>query len=56
MDGRRTNALTGGPGGGKTTPMEELRRQGPRVERWILVSEAAPSLFRAGLEPRVKRF
>ena len=41
--------LTGGPGGGKTTLMRELRLADPRAERWILTPEAAPLLFQAGL-------
>ena len=41
--------LTGGPGGGKTTLMETLRAEG---DRWLLVPEAAPLLFRAGLDGR----
>jgi hypothetical protein len=48
--------LTGGPGGGKTTLMRELRAADPRAERWLLVPEAAPLLFQAGLDARDKRF
>jgi predicted ATPase len=43
-------ALTGGPCGGKTTLLCELRAADPRGERWILVPEAAPLLFQAGLD------
>lgn len=45
--------LTGGPGGGKTTLIEELRAED---DRWLLVPEAAPLLFRAGLDGRRKGF
>lgn len=48
--------LTGGPGGGKTTFMNELRAEDPRAERWLLVPEAAPLLFQAGLSARNKNF
>ena len=48
--------LTGGPGGGKTELMRELRADDPYAERWILVPEAAPLLFQAGLDGREKRF
>jgi predicted ATPase len=40
--------LTGGPGGGKTTLMDELRTENRYTQCWILVPEAAPLLFRAG--------
>jgi predicted ATPase len=49
-------ALTGGPGGGKTTLLHELRAADPRGERWILVPEAAPLLFQAGLDCRQPSF
>lgn len=49
-------ALTGGPGGGKTTFMRELRAEDPRAERWLFVPEAAPLLFQAGLSARHKSF
>lgn len=52
----RRIALTGGPGGGKATLMEELRARDPYRERWILGPEAAPLLFRAGLDGRHKTF
>ena len=48
--------LTGGPGGGKTTLMRELRAEDERSWRWLLVPEAAPLLFQAGLDGREKRF
>lgn len=48
--------LTGGPGGGKTTLMHELRAQDPLARRWLLAPEAAPLLFQAGLDGRKKRF
>lgn len=50
-DAMPRNVLTGGPGGGKTTLMEVLRAEG---DRWVLVPEAAPLLFRAGLDGRRK--
>ena len=48
--------LTGGPGGGKTTLMNELRHQDPNGERWLMVPEAAPLLFQTGLNGREKSF
>jgi hypothetical protein len=48
--------LTGGPGGGKTELMHELRADDPHAKRWILVPEAAPLLFQTGLDGRAKRF
>ncbi len=48
--------LTGGPCGGKTTLLRELRAADPRGERWLLVPEAAPLLFQAGLDGRRKSF
>jgi len=48
--------LTGGPGGGKTTFMHELRAEDPYARRWLLVPEAAPLLFQAGLSAREKGF
>ncbi len=40
--------LTGGPGGGKTSVLEELRRRDPHAERLLIVPEAASLLLRAG--------
>ncbi len=48
--------LTGGPGGGKSTVMRELRAEDPRAERWLMVPEAAPFLFQTVLDGRDKRF
>jgi Flp pilus assembly CpaF family ATPase len=48
--------LTGGPGGGKSTLMRELRAEDPYARRWLLVPEAAPLLFQAGLDAREKSF
>lgn len=48
--------LTGGPCGGKTTLLRELRAADPRRERWLLVPEAAPLLFQAGLDGRRQSF
>jgi len=48
--------LTGGPGGGKTNFMQELRAEDPRAEHWLLVPEAAPLLFQTGLSARNKDF
>ncbi len=44
--------LTGGPGFGKTTLMAQLRAEDPPAQRWVPVPEAAPLLFRAGLDGR----
>lgn len=48
--------LTGGPGGGKSALMAELRAADPFAQRWLLVPEAAPLLFQAGLDAREQRF
>lgn len=56
MNGCQRIVLTGGPGGGKTTFMNELRVADPYAERWLLVPEAAPLLFQAGLSAREKNF
>lgn len=48
--------LTGGPGGGKTTLMRELRAEDSHARRWLFVPEAAPLLFQAGLDGREQRF
>jgi len=48
--------LTGGPCGGKSTLMRELRAADPHAQRWIMVPEAAPLLFQAGLQGRDKSF
>jgi len=53
---RRCFVLTGGPGGGKSTLMAQLRADDPLAARWLLVPEAAPLLFRAGLNGREQRF
>lgn len=36
--------------------MRELRAEAPHSRRWLLIPEAAPLLFRAGLDGREKRF
>lgn len=48
--------LTGGPGGGKTTFLQELRIIDPLRERFILVPEAATLLIGAGHLPGTKEF
>ena len=48
--------LTGGPGGGKTTLMHELRIEDPNAQHWLIVPEAAPLLFQAGFDGGKKRF
>lgn len=48
--------LTGGPGGGKTTLMRELRAEDPQCQKWVLVPEAAPLMFQAGLSAREPAF
>jgi len=52
----RLVALTGGPGGGKSTLMRELREDDPRSDRWLLAPEAAPLLFQAGLRAQARSF
>lgn len=49
-------ALTGGPGGGKTTLLRELRAEDPGARRWITVPESAPLLFQAGFNAREQAF
>jgi hypothetical protein len=56
MTGCPRIVLTGGPCGGKTTLLRELRAADPRGERWLLVPEAAPLLFQAGLDGRRQSF
>ncbi|MGH9834956.1 MAG: ATP/GTP-binding protein [Blastocatellia bacterium] len=56
MTGCPRIVLTGGPCGGKTTLLRELRAADPRGERWLLVPEAAPLLFQAGLDGRRRSF
>jgi hypothetical protein len=48
--------LTGGPGGGKTTLMRELRAEDPDARRWLMAAEAAPLLFQAGLRADARGF
>jgi len=48
--------LAGGPCGGKTTLMGELCAEDSHAQRWIMVLEAAPLLFQAGLDGRRKGF
>lgn len=48
--------LTGGPGGGKSTLMRELHMEDRHARRWLLVPEAAPLLFQAGLDAHEKSF
>lgn len=48
--------LTGGPCGGKTTLADELRHTDPRAQRWLILPESAPLLFRAGCSAREKNF
>jgi hypothetical protein len=52
----RVVVLTGGPGGGKTTLIEELRRDDAERKRWRFVPEAAPMLFAAGMKPTERSF
>ena len=52
----RRIVLTGGPGGGKSTLMAELRAEDPQAERWLLVPEAARLLLSAGLVQGSKHF
>jgi len=56
MTGCPRIVLTGGPCGGKTTLLRELHAVDLRGERWILVPEAAPLLFQAGLDGRQPSF
>lgn len=56
MQDCRRIVLTGGPGGGKTAFMRELRAQDPQAQRWLHIPESAPLLFHAGLSAREKTF
>lgn len=55
-EGCRRIVLSGGPGGGKSSLMRELRAEDPDAERYLLVPEAASLLISAGLESRTKPF
>jgi predicted ATPase len=48
--------LTGGPGGGKTSFMRELREADPEARVYLLVPEAATQLISAGLRPGTMDF
>lgn len=48
--------LTGGPGGGKTTLMRELREHDPSANIWLMVPEAALALLDTGLNRYAKSF
>jgi hypothetical protein len=48
--------LTGGPCGGKSTFLRELRARADQHHRWIFVPEAAPLLFHAGLDATTQGF
>jgi len=48
--------LTGGPGGGKTTLLRELRAADPNAERFVCVPEAATLLLQAGLRQGTQAF
>jgi hypothetical protein len=56
MDSLRRIVLTGGPGGGKSTLLRELRAEDPNSRRWVLVPEAATILLSAGLAPGTQVF
>ena len=56
MNERACIVLTGGPGGGKSTLMRALREADPTATRWLLVPEAAPLLFGAGLRGQDRSF
>lgn len=49
-------ALTGGPGGGKTTLLGEIRSRDGREHRFLTVPEAATILLGAGLRRQEKSF
>lgn len=52
----RRIALTGGPGGGKTTLLREIRSRDGRPRRFLAVPEAAAILLGAGLSRQEKSF
>ena len=49
-------ALTGGPGGGKTRLLRELRARDPSGQRFLGVPEAATLLLKAGMAQGEKAF
>jgi predicted ATPase len=55
-EGSRRVVLTGGPGGGKSTFIDELHHDSDEWARWICVPEAAPLLFLAGLDGTSQSF
>jgi hypothetical protein len=58
MDARypRLVVLTGGPCGGKTTLLHQLRSEDPHARQWVLLPEVAPLLMHTGLSSRRREF
>jgi len=56
MPAYRRIVMTGGPGGGKSSLIRELRAEDPHAERWLEVPEAASLLMSAGLVAGQKPF
>jgi len=56
MPRRLVVALTGGPGGGKSTLMEELKQDPAWEGRLLLLPQAVQAMHSVNLSPREKLF
>lgn len=56
MNRRSVIVLTGGPGGGKSTLLDELQRRPNSIGRFIALPEVIFMMHRVGISPREKLF